>query len=235
MNIIDIAIILIILAFGVLGAKRGVFEELVTTVGFVLVVVIAYILKTPIAEWMCVNLPFIKFHGLLNQSSFNILFYQVIAFLIVVIFLEVILQALIRVTGFIEKVLKFTIILGIPSKILGFIVGLVEGFVITFLLLFLLKQPAFDIKLFDDSKLTMPILNSTPILSNIGGGFVSTIEDTYKLIDDYDNEKIDNNTLELESIDVLLKHKIVSKGCIKKLVDKGKINLTGIDKVLNRY
>ena len=235
MNIIDIAIIFIVLAFGVLGAKRGVFEELVTTVGFILVVVIAYILKTPIAEWMSLNLPFIKFHGLLNEASFNILFYQVIAFIMVVIFLEVILQALIKVSGFVEKVLKFTIILGIPSKILGFFVGLIEGFVIVFLALFLLKQPIFDINLFNDSKLTMPILNSTPLLSNVGGGIVSTIEDTYKLIEDYDDKKIDANTLELESIDVLLKHKVVSKGYIKKLVDKGKINLTGIDKILNKY
>ena len=235
MNIIDIAIVFLVLAFGTLGAQRGVIKELVTTVGFVVVIVLAFFLKTPIAEWMIVNLPFIKFHGILNQASFNILFYQVIAFLIVVIFLEVILQALIRVSGFVEKVLKFTIILGIPSKILGFVVGVIEGFVIVFLILFLLKQPAFDISLFDGSKLTMPILNSTPVLSNIGNGFVSTIDDTYKLIDDYDNKKIDENTLELESIDVLLKHKVVSKNCVKKLVDKGKINLTGIDSVLNRY
>ena len=235
MNIADIAIILIVLAFGVLGAKRGVIKELVTTVGFVLVIVIAFFLKTPIAEWMSLNLPFIKFHGILNQASFNILFYQVIAFLLVVIFLEVILQACIRVSGFIEKVLDFTIVLGIPSKILGFIVGLIEGFVITFLVLFLLKQPIFDINIFDGSKLTMPILNSTPILSNVGNGLVSTIDDTYKLIEDYDDKKIDSNTLELESIDVLLKHKVVSKGYIKKLIDKGKIKLTGIDSVLNRY
>ena len=235
MNIADIAIILIILAFGVLGAKRGVIKELVTTVGFVLVIVIAFFLKNPLAEWMSLNLPFIKFHGILNQASFNILFYQVIAFLIVVVFLEVILQALIRVSGLIEKVLKFTIILGIPSAILGFIVGIIEGFVIIFLVLFVLKQPAFDISILNDSKLTMPILNSTPILSNVGNGLVTTIDDTHKLIDDYDNKKIDSNTLELESIDVLLKHKVVSKSFIKKLVDKGKINLTGIDSVLNRY
>lgn len=235
MNIIDIAIILIILAFGMLGAQRGVFKELVTTVGFVLVIVIAFLLKTPLAEWLSLNLPFIKFRGLLNQASFNILFYQLIAFLIIVIFLEVILQAFIRVSGFVEKILKATIILGIPSKILGFVVGLIEGFVIVFLILFILKQPAFDISLFNGSKLTMPILNNVPVLSNIGNSLVSTIDDTYKLIEDYDDKKIDGTTLELRSIDVLLKHKVVSKNYIKKLIDKGKINLTGIDSILNKY
>ena len=235
MNILDIAVILVIIAFGILGAKRGVFKELVTTVGFILVVVIAFILKNPIAEWLSLNLPFIKFHGLLNQVSFNILFYQLIAFIILIVLLEVILQTLIRVSSVVEKILDCTIILGIPSKILGFFVGLIEGFVIVFLALFLLKQPVLNINLFKDSKLSGPILNSTPILSNVGKRIVVTIDDTTKLIEDYDNKKIDSNTLELESIEVFLKHKLVSKGYIKKLIDKGKINITGIDKVLNRY
>ena len=234
MNVIDIAIVFIILAFAVLGWKRGVFEELVTAIGFVLVVVLAFYLKNPIAEFLSVNLPFFKFGGYVsNVASFNILFYQVISYIMVVIFLEVIIQALIKVTHFFEKVLKFTIILSIPSKILGFVVGVVEGFVVVFLLLFVLKQPIFNIDIVNESKFTNNILDSTPLLSNVAGGMVSSIEDTYNLIKDYNEDKINENELDLRSIKVMLDHKVITKKYVRRLVDNGKINIVGIDNLIN--
>ena len=237
MNIIDIAIIFIILACATVGAKRGVLKQLVTTVGFIIVVVLAFYLKNPIAEFLSLHLPFFKFGGMYaNASSFNILLYQIISFVIVIIFLETILSALIKVSGFIEKVLNFTIILGIPSKILGFLVGIVEGFVIVFIILFLLNQPAFDDgKLVKESKYAPAILNSTPVLSNIASGMVDTINDIYELAGDYTDKKIDENTLNLKSIDVMLEHKIVTKSYIRKLVDNKKIEIVGIDSVINKY
>lgn len=234
MNIIDIAVVFILLAFAVLGWKRGVFEELVTFVGFVLVVVLAFYLKNPVAEFLSVHLPFFKFGGYVaNVASFNILFYQVISYIFVIIILEVILQAIIKGTHFLEKVLKFTVILGIPSKILGFVVGLAEGFVVVFLLLFVLKQPIFDIDVVRESKFSEKILNSTPLLSNVSGGMVSSINDTYTLITDYNNDKINENELDLRSIKVMLDHKVVTKSYVRKLVDKGKINVKGIDSLIN--
>ena len=96
-----------------------------------------------------------------------------------------VLGILIRITGIIEKILKYTIILGIPSKILGFVVGIVEGFIITFLLLFFFRQPQFKLDIFEGSKLTSPILNSTPVLSQVAGSFVDTVNDLYDLGYDY--------------------------------------------------
>lgn len=236
MNIIDIAIIFIILSFASLGAKRGVIKQLVTTVGFIVVVVLSFYLKNPIAEFLSLNLPFFKFGGsLAGASSLNIILYQLISFIIVVIILETVLKALIKVSGFIEKILKFTIILGIPSKILGFIVGIIEGFIITFILLFFLSQPAFNIDVVEESKYTKPILNSTPVLSNIASGMVDTIYDVEKLILDYTDKKIDDNTLNLKSIDKMLEHKVINKSYVRKLIDNKKIKVVGIDAVLNKY
>lgn len=236
MNIVDALIILIILASGVAGFKRGVLKQTVSTVGFIIVVVLAFYLKNPIAEFLSLHFPFFKFSGsFANVTSLNIILYQIISFILVVLLLEVVLGILIRITGIIEKILKYTIILGIPSKILGFVVGIVEGFIITFLLLFFFRQPQFKLDIFEGSKLTNPILNSTPVLSQVAGSFVDTVNDLYDLGNDYYEQKMDANTLNLKSIDVMLEHKIITPDYVKKLVDNGKIKIDGIDAVINKY
>ena len=229
MNVIDIAVIFIILAFGLIGAQRGVFKQLVTTVGFLLVVILSFYLKNPLAEFLSLNLPFFGF----KASSFNIMFYQAVAFLVVATILLVILNVLINITGIVEKILKFTIILGLPSKILGFIVGIIEGFAITFVLLFFLNQPSLKIDVVNESKLSDKILSSTPILSNISKGMVDTINDIYELTSD--STKLSDNELDLKSIDLMLKHKIISKNYVNKLINAKKIKINGIDNVLNNY
>lgn len=236
MSIVDALIILIILACGVVGFKKGVIKQLVSTVGFVLVVVLAFYLKNPLAEFLSLHLPFFTFGGAFaNVTSFNIILYQLISFILVIVILQTVLNVLIKISGIIEKVLRFTIILGIPSKILGFIVGLIEGFIIVFLILFVLRQPGFNLKIFDDSKLTNPILNSTPILSQVAGNFIDAVNDLTELGNDYYEQEMDENTLNLKSIDVMLEHKIVTPNYIIKLVDADKINIVGIDSVVNKY
>lgn len=236
MNIVDVIIMLLILACGVAGFKRGVLKQTVSTVGFIIVVILAFYLKNPIAEFLSLHLPFFSFGGnLANTVSLNIILYQLISFILVILVLETVLGILIRITGIIEKILKFTVILGIPSKILGFVVGVVEGFIITFILLFFLRQPGFNLKIFDGSKLTNPILNSTPVLSQVAGDFVDTFNDLYELGNDYYEQKLDANTLDLKSIDVMLEHKIITYNYVIKLVDAKKIKITGIDNVINKY
>lgn len=236
MNIVDALIILIILASGLVGFKRGVLKQTVSTVGFIIVVILAFYLKNPIAEFLSLHLPFFKFGGnFVNVTSINIILYQIISFILVVLLLEIVLGILIRITGIIEKILKFTIILGIPSKILGFIVGIVEGFIITFLVLFFFRQPSFNLSIFEGSKLTSPILNSTPVLSNVAKGLVDTVNDLYDLGNDYYEQKMDANTLNLKSIDVMLEHKIITADYVVKLVDANKIKIDGIDNVISKY
>ena len=236
MNIVDAIIVLLILACGVAGFKRGVLKQTVSTVGFIIVVILAFYLKNPIAEFLSLHLSFFSFGGnLANAASLNIILYQLISFILVILVLETVLGILIRITGVIEKILKFTVILGIPSKILGFVVGVVEGFIITFILLFFLRQPGFNLKIFDGSKLTNPILNSTPVLSQVAGDFVDTFNDLYELGNDYYEQKLDANTLDLKSIDVMLEHKIITYNYVIKLVDAKKIKITGIDNVINKY
>ncbi|MBQ7136746.1 MAG: CvpA family protein [Bacilli bacterium] len=235
MNIVDVLIILTILCAAVIGFKRGVLKELVMTVGFLLVFIISFYLKTPLAEWMSLHLPFFNFGGIVEGLTvLNIIFYQLVAFITVFSVIMAVFRVVLAVTGFIEKILKFTIILGIPSKILGAIVGAIEGYIIAFLLVFLFNQPMFDVGIINDSKYKDKILNSTPILTNVVSSIGDTVTDVYNLVEN--NKDVKNkDQINRETINIMLKHKVISVKHIEKLIEKDKINVPGIDAVLNEY
>lgn len=234
MNIIDIVIILIILCGAVIGFKRGVIKELVMTVGFLLVFIISFYLKNPIAEWLSPYLPFFDFWGVFEGVTvLNIILYQMLAFLIVFSVVMVVFRILLEISGFIETVLKFTIILGIPSKLLGAVVGAIEGFVIAFMVVFVLNQPMLDIGIMADSKYKDKVLD-TPVLTNVVSSVNETVRDVYELMED-DEYKNDHNAFNRKAIDVMLEHKMITVGYVERLIDNGKIVVPGIDSVLNNY
>ena len=228
MNLVDILVLLIILGFGLVGLKRGVFKELVTTLGFILVIILAYYLKRPVAELLSLHLPFFG-----KISSFNIMLYQGIAFLVIVLILEALLGVIIRVTGLFEKLLDLTIVLGLASKILGFIVGIIEGVAITFIVLFFLNQPVFKINSINESKVSTGILNNTPVLSNVANGMVNTIDDIYKITKD--KAKLSDQEIDLEAIDSMLKNKVIDKDYVEKLIKNKKIDIPNIENILKNY
>lgn len=235
MNIIDVLILLFILLGGVIGFERGFFKQTVSTVGTILIFILAFYLKNPIASFLSMYLPFFSFGGIFKGvSAINIILYQLISFVIVLTILSVLLNILIKISKIVEKILKLTIILGIPSKILGFIVGLIESYVIVFVLLFFMSQPAFNIGFINESKITPKILQSTPVLSNISKEMVDTVNDLYSLGDKYASAD-DSNQFNKDAIDIMLEHKIISVDYVEKLIEKNKISIVGIDSVLNKY
>ena len=236
MNVIDVVILLLIGLAGVIGLKRGFFKQVVITVGTILVFILSFQLKDPIADFLMSVLPFFNIIGnIKGVIVLNIILYQLLAFLIVSCLLTVILNILIKVTGIFEKLLKFTIILGIPSKILGFVVGVIEGYILIFIALFFLNQPAVNIDIINESKLMPKILNSTPLLTNVVSDMNDTIKDIYSLKEKYEN--IGNaNKFNLEALDVMLKYDIVKPSSVEKLIRNGKLSeINGIDSVLNNY
>ena len=224
MKIIDIIILMIILSVAITGGKNGFFKQTVILVGTILSFLLAYLFKDPIANFLSYNLPFFKFKGSIEGlTSLNIVMYQLIAFLLIFVFLIAVVVVLVKITNVFEKILKFTVVLGIPSKILGFIVGILEGYVIVFCALFFLKQPAFNLKILEDSNLAPIIVNSSPILSNVVSKTNDAIDDIYKLVKDYnENEKDETNE---QIIDILLDYKIINQDYLNKLDEKGKITL----------
>ena len=233
MNIIDILILLVILLFGVLGFQRGFFKQTVIFVGELLVLILAFILKNPIGNWLCVHLPFFDIGGMFKGiQSINIFIYQLIGFIIVAGILSIILSLLITLSGVVEKILKLTIILGIPSKILGFIVGLVEGVVICFVALFLLNQPLINKPEYTESSVAKFILNHMPGLSNAVSPTVNAIGDIYTLTTD---NSITSDEYNAKAIDIMLKYKVVQKELIEELIAKEKLSGEGLSEVLSNY
>lgn len=235
MNIIDAIVILIIFASMALGFKRGFTKELVSFLGFFIIVILAFVLKNPISKLLYENLPFFSFGGLFKGvTALNIILYEVIAFFIVVAILTLIFKVLLFATSIFEKLLKMTIILGIPSKILGMIVGLVEGIVWSFILLYILSLPLFHIKELGESKLKDPILKHTPILSTFTKDFNEAIDEFSELKDEY--EKEDNKEeFNYKTLDVLLKYNIITVDSAKKLEEKGKLKIKNIDTLFDLY
>lgn len=219
MNFVDILLLIVLLSGGLAGAHNGFFKQSVVLIGTIICFILAWVLKNPIADFLSFNLPFFSFNGL---RSLNILFYQLGAFLALLMLLTAILVVLIKITGVFEKILKMTIILGIPSKILGFVVGLVETYIVIFAVLFFAKQPIFNQELLEESTLTPVIVNSSPGLSNIVSNVNDSLKDIYVINKNYENNK-DKDKTNKEIIDSLLKHKVITEDYIDKLEKKGKI------------
>ena len=219
MNIVDIIIILILISGGLAGAKNGFFKQTVVLISTILCFMLAWGLKNPIANFLSYNIPFFKFAGL---TSFNIILYQLIGFFVLLSLFSAIATILIRFSGIFEKVLKITVILGIFSKILGFIVGAIETYIIVFAILFFAKQPFIDQTLLQDSLLVPTIVESSPGLSNIVEDMNDVLKDTYKITKEYeDNKNIDYTNKQI--IESLLKHKVIDQEYVDKLQKKGKI------------
>ena len=231
MNIVDIIIIIFIILTGIVGAKRGVFKEVVFCLCTILIFVLAFKFKDILGNFFLLNLPMFDFPNTFKGAiTLNILLYQLLAFVIVLAALLIIFEVILSITGILEKLLKITIILGIPSKILGFIGGLIEGYVIAFVILFFLTQPAFSFDRFMNSKYANIILTSSPVLTNITSNTVELMENIYNLKDETDRDVLNSKIL-----DMMLDKKIVTYDVASKLHEQNKITFEGIDEVLNKY
>ncbi|MBE6159857.1 MAG: CvpA family protein [Lactobacillales bacterium] len=233
--ILDIILVLIIFSSAHLGYKRGFTKELVSFLGFFVILVLSFIFKNPISMLMYENLPFFKFSWLVKgATSLNILLYEIISFLIVLSILMIIFRFLLFATSLIEKLLKMTFILGVPSKILGFIVGILEGIVWSFIIVYIINLPFFNVPFIRNSKISDTLLNNTPILTTLTKETVKASKEIENLIEEYGN-KGTIEEFDYKTIDVMLEYKIVKVESIDKLVEKDKLKIKDIDKLLDKY
>ena len=224
MNVVDVIIIALLILGGVAGFKAGVIKKLTDFIGMFVVIILAFYLKNYISVIMYENLPFFNFFGLINGiDTLNILLYEVIAFLVIFIALLFVLKVVLMLTGLVEKILKATVILSIPSKLLGIVVGVIEMYVYLFLILVIVSLPIFDSSFLKDSKMNNFILNNTPVLSDVSEEIIDIYGDVYNIIDNRKNKT--NEQLNEEILKVLIDKKVVTKESAKKLVDRNKIHI----------
>lgn len=232
-NLIDAIILLIILLGGVIGFKEGVIKKLTSVIGLIIVVILSFTLKNYLSVFFYENLPFFDLWGVFKGIQvLNILFYELLAFVIIASVLTIVYRLILGLTGIIEKVLKATVILSIPSKILGFFVGLIENYIWVYLFLFILTLPVINIKQIYDSKTAVFIMEKTPILSKYTDKTIDIYNDLYDIIDS--NGEKANEQVNEEAMDLMLKYEIITKESAKKLIDKNKVNVND-DSFLDKY
>lgn len=228
-NVIDAIIILFLLTGAVLGFKRGAIQTLATLIGTILIIISAYYLKNPLSVFLYTYLPFFKLGGIFNGITvINILIYEAIAFLIVLGVLSVLLSVILKITGILSKIVDHSIILTLPSKLIGIVVGFLEAYVFLFVLLFIFSQFSFSSTVLKDSKYTNIILSKTP--------FTTGFKNSYNAFNEIRNLG-DNNSSnkDYEALNTLLKYDIITTDNAHKLVDNGKINIKGSNKLIERY
>ncbi len=217
MNVTDI-VILIALALGAIGGfKSGVIKKTANFVGIFIIIILSFYLKNYLSVIMYENLPFINFGGFIKGiEAINILFYEVLAFVIVYSLLYLVFKVVLMLTGLIEKILKATVILGI-------FVGIIEMYVYVFLILVVITLPIINIPYVRDSKIANFMLDKTPILSKVSEEMVDTYDGVYKIVEEKDNKN--NEELNDEVIKLLLDKKVITKESLSKLIDRNKIHI----------
>ena len=216
--LISLIIIIFILMGGALGMKRGAIKELVTVIGFIVIFVLAYLFKNPLANLFYEYLPFFKFDGL---TSLNILFYEALSFIILISLFGILLRVLISLSGAIEKFLDATIILGIPSKLIGCLLGILEYVGITFIILYFITVK-YDVR--SNSKVAEIILNETPVLSSMCDKSLNTINEINDIKDQY-KDKEDKSLLNQQIVEIMIKNNVITREKIDELIEKDKLKM----------
>jgi len=229
-------ILLIFLLMGVLlGFKKGAIKSLVALIGTIAVVVISYLLKDILAEVLFKYVPFLNFTGEWEGLvTLNILIYEAIAFLIIFIALSSILSILLKISGIIEKILKFTIILGIPSKLIGAVLGFLEALIFSFIALFVLVQFNGTNKYIIDSNVAGLIINKTPFIGNMVNDTYDAIKEINELNKSYkENKDVDHQNREI--FNIMLNYKVITPELAQELINNNKLDFAGAQTILDTY
>lgn len=224
-DIISVAVILVILLCGVLGFKKGVIKTGVQLIGTICVLIIAYALKDSVANLLMKYLPFFNFGGIFEGiTAINILMYEMISFIVIFILLYCILNILLTLSGAVEKLLKFTIILAIPSKILGFILGLMEGVIFTYMILFVFLHLPQTENMVMDSKVALVVLERTPFIGSVALKTTLALEKINDIVTDL-NDDTSRDEINFNVIHTLVYYKIISQEDVEELMKSGKLRV----------
>ena len=233
LNIFSIGIILMLIGYIIGGWKNGVVKETVSLIGIIVVFFLSYLLMGVVGNFLCTIMPFFKFDGLV---SLNILIYQAIAFFLLFSLFMIIYRLLLKISSGLQKLINATIILIIPSKILGAIIGFISGWISIFIILLVLLVPLKDYNQFKDSTVNNTILFNTPILSDTVKPFTKGAIEIYDISSKIVNKKIDMNEANLKSINIMLKYKLVDKNTIEKLIESKKLDkIKNLNSILSNY
>lgn len=229
MNVFDIGIILLLILGFIIGFKNGFIRQGVSLIGIIIIFIIAFFIKGFIGNFLCTNLPFFNFFGpLKGLTTLNIVIYQLIAFLLVFTILLFIYILVVKLSKVLEKIVDYTIILWLPSKLLGGLLCLIEVFLLIYVVLLFLSVPLSTNEYFHESKGVNTILYKTPFLGHTK--FSKSVKKISKLTNNIKDEKISKNKANKEILIILVDNNIVDVDTINTLNDQGKLKIKGLKK-----
>lgn len=235
MNFIDIFIIIILIFGALIGFKKGLIKSVVSLVGTILIIVLSFYLKNPVASLMYEKLPFFSFTGQFSGITvLNILIYEAIAFIIVSSVLGIIFKIIFMLTRLIDMLLNSMLVLSIPSKLMGMTIGFVQSYILVFCSLFIITQFHFFAKDVKESKFSDIVLSETPLLSSYMKDAYDVFNEIYELSNKY-KDASDKDKFNAEAFDTLLKYDIIETSSANKLIKSGKLKITDADKIVEKY
>lgn len=224
-NIVDIIIVLLLISGFITGYKKGLIKQAVSTIGIIVAVILAFLLKNNLSIILYEKCPFFTVGLLENYSSLNILLYELVAFFILLIIFSIILNIVVKISGVVEHAFEDTLLLKFPFKLLGGLLGALESYISIFVILLVLSMPIFSLdftKYVSKSKLKNYIMNNTILISNIAEPLVKTIDSVNKL---EIQKNLGKEEFNCKTIDIFKKNKIVSEESLKYLKDNNKLKL----------
>ena len=218
-NPISLLIAIVIVIFMIMevinGYRKGFLESGVRLVGSILIIIGAYILKNP----------FFKFDGLFRGvTALNIIVYEVIAFVIVLVALFIIFKIICLFTKLVDKLLSLIFFIGIPNKILGAILGFIEGIVILYFVIAVFKIGT-NLLGYEMEPSLADVVVETPILKHVFGTTLDSLGEITGMAKEYEYTK-DKDEFNQKVIDILLEYDLITKDNLETLIEDGKINNT---------
>lgn len=229
MNVFDIGIILLLALGFIIGFKNGFIRQGISLIGIIVIFIVAYFTKGYIGNFLCTNLPFFDYFGpLKGLTTLNIITYQLIAFLLIFTILLIVYIIVVKISKIAEKIVDATIILWLPSKLLGAFLCLIEVFLLLYTVLLLLSVPLSTNEYFHNSKGVNIILYKIPFLGNTK--FSKSVKEVSKLTNDIKDKKISNEKANKKILVILVDNKVVDIDTINTLNEQGKLKIKGLKK-----
>ncbi|MCR4581431.1 MAG: CvpA family protein [Bacilli bacterium] len=232
---IDALLVVIVVIGALRGWRYGGISAAVSLICTILVFIAAYYIKNPVASFLFEKMPFFKFGGMFEGiSSLNILLYEAIAYLLCVVVLLIILAMIAKITHILDKLVNLTIILALPSKILGLVLGAIQYYIVVYFIVFILLQIPFTNKYMNDSELIHGVVDNTPLLSQVTNELYSTYTEVYSVCVNHQSDT-DKEAVDYIALDTLMKHEIVTSDSVRVLKEQNKINIKNVDELIAKY
>ena len=130
-----------------------------------------------------------------------------------------------KLSKWVQKIVNLTIILIIPSKILGALLSFIKGYIILFAVFIILMAPLGNSKILKESTLMNGILYNTPVLSTKTKDLTESIKEIYKLGEKIAKDKITKEEANKKTIEILIKYDIVKEDLVEDLIKNKKLIL----------